>query len=61
MLIGDFVNKWLGNPEKQYDEHNRNEMRDDIFKIIARHNGDERREQMKNRATNIIMATKKIK
>lgn len=29
-----FIRKWLSNPEKQYDEHCRNEMRDDLDMVI---------------------------
>jgi hypothetical protein len=29
-----FIRKWLANPEKQYDEHCKNEMRDDLDKVI---------------------------
>jgi hypothetical protein len=29
-----FIRKWLANPQKQYDEHCRDEMRDDLDKVI---------------------------
>lgn len=29
-----FIRKWLGNPQKQYNEECRNEMRDDLDLVI---------------------------
>lgn len=29
-----FIRKWLANPQKQYDEHNRDEMRNDLDMVI---------------------------
>ena len=29
-----FIRKWLANPQKHYDEHCRDEMREDLDKVI---------------------------
>lgn len=39
MTVENFIKKWLGNRNKQYTEQYRDEMRDDIYKLIERVNG----------------------
>lgn len=49
-----FIRKWLANPQKQYNEQCRDEMRDDLDLVIERHcaNNTNKQQHMNMPATN---------